>query len=131
MEAQVRDLQRAQYRRKSRRNHSYPLMSDRDKDYREFLHLVECGTLQLPQTHPLFHKRPIQEQGDNLEAVMIPMEAETKRGLVQQAQELVVSPTKNITRPETEINLEVHPVVDRLSVEESSCSIGSLLVTGR
>lgn len=135
MAAEVRDLHRSQYRRKSRRHHSYPLMSDRDQDFRDFLYLVECGTLQLPSTytHPLLQNRPpIQEQGDNVEAEKMAMQMEAKRELVKAAQEMVVSNTKNFTKPETEVNLEVQPVVDKLSVAESSGNLfGSLLVTGR
>lgn len=132
MAAEVRDLHRAQYRRKSKRHHSYPLMSDRDQDFRDFLYLVECGTLQLPSTytHPL--RPPIQEEGDNVEAEKVAIQMEAKRELVKAAQEMVVSRTENFTKPETEVNLEMQPVVDKLSVAESSSILfGSLLVTGR
>lgn len=56
----------------SRRRHSYPAMSLRDPDYRNFLYLVECGTLELPlefrraqTTLCSFCSIPVQEQGRN------------------------------------------------------------------
>ena len=132
--AERRDTHRGQSRQKhSNRRHSYPLLSDRNQDFRRFLYLVECGTLQIPEA--LSYKQPIQEQGANFEAKKAALEVETKLRLAPEEQEMGVRRMDVFRRPEREENLEVQPVTGPLTkfpvAESESGAVGSLLVTGR
>ena len=131
------DTHRGQSRQKhSNRRHSYPLLSDRNPDFRRFLYLVECGTLQIPEAlTTVSYKQPIQEQGANFEAKKAALEVETKLRLAPEEQEMVVRRMDVFRRPEREENLEVQPVTGPLTkfpvAESESGAVGSLLVTGR
>ena len=129
------EVQRSPYKKDYNKRHSYPLVSKSDHDYRDFLYLVDCGTLHLPEEHTrlLRYSHPIQEMGDNIEAKKTAMKEETELDIV--LAEMVADKRDIIVRrPDIEENLEVKPVMGpltKLSVEESSINThGSLLVVG-